>query len=385
MGLIEIIKRINGVNLIPPTPKAKPQILGNDLPAPTIQPTVAGGNGVLRVSAPEISSVETEQPTADVSLLPMPTIRPRVAAGIPIAEAAPRNPLEKSIDEAEMYRAMKPEDLDQKKDNLWKNLGKAAVEGLRSWAASGGQGGIAGALGAAATGATIGGVNPHFDESMQLGRLQQKADTNVNRQLGLSKQQNALEMQRAQIDLTRAKPEIEQAKIENQAAKNAVDAEHKQNIVKLGVRKADDIKVYREAIVKLKEEGLDQSGEKIALLEKQIDETIRRNKTDDENKDLDRDARVKVAKILAGSREKVAGMQIEAKNTIEDKKTNNKAVLQNLKSADDANKILVQIETKMRSLKNEYGEPLYTDEQINAKKAEFLNNLRPEVRQKLGR
>lgn len=94
------------------------------------------------------------------------------------------------------------------------------------------------------------------------------------------------------------------------------DQQYKNDRINLGYKTANDLKVFRDAQNDLRERGLDQNDTRVALLEKQIEETIRHNKENEADQDQNRDSRKIVAEILAGSRKEIAQMNNSTRVTV---------------------------------------------------------------------
>jgi hypothetical protein len=148
-------------------------------------------------------------------------VRPRIAPGQPVTTdfGAPRTSLERAIDNAEMYRQMKPEDLDQKKDNLGKNILKALGAAGQLWLKQGAPGGKYGGIGALLMGLGMQGAEGgHFDERMQIENYRQQADNEVARQMKTEDELAQLDARRAQTEFVRQRPIIE---AEKEAGRNS--------------------------------------------------------------------------------------------------------------------------------------------------------------------
>ena len=83
---------------------------------------------------------------------------------------------------------------------------------------------------------------------------------------------------KAQINALTQKPNIDRARIDAQRQRDQATAEYHNNLVTLGKQKADDIKAYRDDIIDLKQQGVDQNDTRIQQAQQRIDELIRNNK-----------------------------------------------------------------------------------------------------------
>lgn len=190
---------------------------------------------------------------------------------------------------------------------LWDIVKQAIYAGGQQVAANGGRFN-AGTIGALGVGALEGGFNPKVDEirkrqfdinqeRIRLGGLQQQQDFNSQQAL-----------KNAQIGIANQKPAIEQQKVNIAQQKAETESIYKTETIALGKRKADELKIYRDAITDLKERGADQYDVRLKQLQDTIEEAKRRNKEAEKDKDLDREARIKVAQILLQSRVDVANI-----------------------------------------------------------------------------
>lgn len=84
--------------------------------------------------------------------------------------------------------------------------------------------------------------------------------------------------QKAQTSVLVQKPDIDRAKIDAQRQRDQATAEYHNNLVTLGKEKADNIKAYRDDIIDLKQQGVDQNDTRIQQAQQRIDELIRNNK-----------------------------------------------------------------------------------------------------------
>lgn len=89
-----------------------------------------------------------------------------------------------------------------------------------------------------------------------------------------------------------------------------IDKEYKGNLVTLGKQKADDVKVYREAIIDLKNQGVRQGDERIKALNKRIDETIRHNQATESQQKINEEGRNSRNTELITGRKEIAAAQI---------------------------------------------------------------------------
>jgi low affinity Fe/Cu permease len=80
------------------------------------------------------------------------------------------------------------------------------------------------------------------------------------------------------MDVLQQKPDIDRAKIDAQRQRDQSTAEYHNNLVTLGKEKADNIKAYRDAIIDLKQQGVDQNDTRIQQAQEKIDELVRSNK-----------------------------------------------------------------------------------------------------------
>lgn len=118
----------------------------------------------------------------------------------------------------------------------------------------------------------------------------------------------AAEYKKAQIDIAKQTPQIKQQEVDIKQQKVDTDKEYKQDVIDLGTKKANELKVYREAILELKQSGVDQADKRIKLLEDTLEERKRSNVEGEKDKDLDREARITVAKILNQGKVQVANI-----------------------------------------------------------------------------
>jgi hypothetical protein len=162
----------------------------------------------------------------------------------------------------------------------------------------------------------------------------------------------------SQIEINEIKPEIMQKGADTARLRAEADAEYKSAMAELGAQKARDIREYREAIIKLREQGVEQGDARIRLLEKRIEETIRHNKVSEEDNDLNRQSREKVASMKESGATARKGMSV---GTI---------------SADKARAVLASIDkTAPKGA---------TAEMIQQKKDNYIKTLSPEVKRALG-
>lgn len=174
-------------------------------------------------------------------------------------------------------------------------------------------GGIAGGLG--------GGFRPTLNEERQ-----RMADINQERiRLGEYQDQVGAEQQRAlrnaQTNAAIEEPILKRYKVDVTRLKNEADAQYKNEVIALGKRKADELKIFRDAQIELKARGADQYDVRLKQLESAMEEAKRRNTEAEKDKDLDREARITVANIMASaqkygvdSRANTAAMQEQGRN-----------------------------------------------------------------------
>lgn len=200
------------------------------------------------------------------------------------------------------YQREHPENLDHGVKGVLKEILSNFFEGLKY--AKPGMG-LLQSLALGGAGAGAGAINRNWNEQRGLDKLIPQLEKDVE-------QETQQSLKNAQITDTLAKPGDRERELRRKITKDEAVAEYQDNQIKLGTKKADELKIYRDAIVDLKERGADQNDTRIKLLEDTIKERGRHNLETEKDADLNRDARITVANILAGSREKVAGMQIGA-------------------------------------------------------------------------
>lgn len=201
---------------------------------------------------------------------------------------------------------------DRDKDHNWWDSVKTGLLGAGKGFL---QGGLGGAIIGGGAGAIRGALDRNADEkfineNITLPRLAQTAGVARDAETNAVR----IEGQQRQNDWLAVRPQIEQQKADTQVFRAEVDREHKQNQIALGTKKADEIRVYHEAIVNARERGLDQNDSRIKLLEKQIEETKRRNTEAEKDKDFDREARIKVAQIMSQTQITTTGMREQGQN-----------------------------------------------------------------------
>jgi hypothetical protein len=133
---------------------------------------------------------------------------------------------------------------------------------------------------------------------------------------------NAIKAQRPALDAKKA--EILQMRADT-------DKWYKTEQVALGTNKAAELSVYRNAIVDLKERGADSTDARIKLLEDTLDERKRATGEEEKDRDLQREAIIKVAQINAGSRENVANINSGDKAADRDLRTKLAGITDNTK------------------------------------------------------
>lgn len=184
--------------------------------------------------------------------------------------------------------------------DIARSMGLGALQGL-------GAGGLGGALGGAIAGTVRGAIDRNYDDKMQNEMfVRPRLEAQVQRERADAAYQNQVRLDNARATAMEIKPIQDQERIDIQRLKTEADAEYKTNQTALGTRKANELKIYRDAIIELKSKGADQNDKRIELLEKQFEEAKRRNAEAEKDKDLDRDARITTAQIMAGSRLAVA-------------------------------------------------------------------------------
>lgn len=153
-------------------------------------------------------------------------------------------------------------------------------------------------LGGGLTGGTI-------DRSQNERRTQQddlaKAYQTYGINKGMADDKIAQEYKQSQVDYNKQKPVTDIYNAETKRLKTESDAEYRDNQMALGTKKADELKVYRDAIVDLKLKGIDQNDSRIKLLQDTFEERKRSNQEGEKDKDLDREARITVSKIMANA------------------------------------------------------------------------------------
>lgn len=246
---------------------------------------------------------------------------------------------------------------DKKKDwkDILRGLGLGALRGMQN---ADPRMGIAGMLGAAAGGAGVGGVRTGIDrtydnqmqDEMQLGQLYQQYEPMQQMEVAKKKAEQEEALRKANIEIATQKPDLEKYKADTGRMRAENDLLYKTETIALGKRKADELKIYRDAIVELKEKGANQYDVRLKQLQEVIDESKRRNQETEKDKDLDREARITVAQIAAGSRERVANINQGGQNYRTEIKNDN-----------DGKATLVAIDSAAKP----EGE---TDEQFNARK-----------------
>lgn len=201
-------------------------------------------------------------------------------------------------------------------------------------------------LGSTGGGALNRTANEKRDAGQRIGYLRDKRANEHARQ----KAEQEAALRGANIEIATQKPGLEKYKADTGRMRAENDLLYKTETIALGKRKADELKIYRDAIVELKEKGADQYDVRLKQLQEVIDESKRRNQEAEKDKDLDREARITVAQITAGSRERVANINQGGQNYRTEIKNDN-----------DGKATLVAIDSAAKP----EGE---TDEQFNARK-----------------
>lgn len=153
------------------------------------------------------------------------------------------------------------------------------------------RGGIPGAIQGAMDRNTV----EKFRDNQQLANLYPR----LAQQKAIEKDDADTASKQAQTDYTRQRAPIELAKETGKDERFKAELQRKANRDKA-------LETYQQGILALREAGVKQGDARLELLQKRLDETIRSNNVREDDRDLDREARTEVAKILAGSRERIA-------------------------------------------------------------------------------
>lgn len=294
--------------------------IGDDLPVPltTVPLPPADGNNLPFRPAPPLPTplLSRPLPPADGSNLPFRTPDAMSAADAPPSEAlAPKSRRDQAID---AYLAEKDRKItDHTKNpflNILTGMGIRALQGFNNSQGTGArfQDRLFSALGAGAAGGVEGGVTGTVDENFMHDRRLAKLGGDVSTATAMEKQDQELQKGAYANAIAAQRPILDRRKVDAASLRADSDKTYKENQAALGVRKADELKIYQDAIVDLREKGADQNDKRIKLLENTLDERKRSNSEAEKDKDLDRDARIKVANIMSDTNLQTTGMRIKS-------------------------------------------------------------------------
>lgn len=260
-----------------------------------------------------------------------------------------------------------------RESSMPKRLGSGLWNAFKLWGEKGAPGGLPGLLGALATGGTAFAVSPDMQANFKKEQGLQKLWGEFGQSAKIEEWQAKQAKTEAETNWQNQRPIIENRKVDVSQAKAEADAKYKDEQIKLGTQKANELKIYRDAIIDLKERGADQNDEKIKLLEATLEERKRANREAEKDKDLDRDARIKVAEIINQGKIAVANIQQDGQN--------NRTMID---SADKARAVLASIEKQglIEQSKNGWSNE-ETRKRIDEKKKAVLDGLSQEVKSSL--
>ena len=199
---------------------------------------------------------------------------------------APVSPIQQRVNEIESKdygRYVDPQTgqvtVGKDRDKKWSTKDKigSTLLGILSGAAGGPIGMLAGGLNA--------GMDRNYLEKRQDRKDLQDLVPKLKYQQDQEKYQQEQKQRDLQNQYLAVKPDIAQQNADTSQirANTAADAaaamaEYRSNLITLGKQKADDIKAYRDQILQLKQQGIDQNDTRIQMLQQKIDETVRHNK-----------------------------------------------------------------------------------------------------------
>lgn len=249
--------------------------------------------------ATDRENLPINEPSFDPSMLALP---PPAMAGAPVPETAPQPILAPAMvlpappSRLSDLRASRTARLSEPStpNSRLASGGSMLARGLQAGA---GGGSLASALGGGLGGLIAGLISPKSDERWRRQEDVGRIDEEIGREVGVQKAEADIAKDRATAEYTSLRPELERTRqdvirardegkrlgtaesndIRRMVANN--NAIYQRERIELGRDTADNLRDYRDQIVDLKAQGLDQGDERIRQLERRIDETIRHNTT----------------------------------------------------------------------------------------------------------
>jgi len=315
--------------------------VGSDLPEnggitgnlPAAPPVVISRPTLVRADNPPMLPDQAETPDAPVlgseaiihptRPLVLPTTLPPEMlvspAAPPDAETAvaevPKTRREKAVDAFFAEKDRKIVDKDKNPFlNILKNMGLNALKAFNNSQGTGARfkDRLFSALGGGAAGGVMGAADGSLDEQFMHNRRLGKLGAEVDQATALEQQSQDLDKGAYNNAILAQRPVLDKQKANAATLRADSDKTYKENQITLGTKKANELKIYQDAIVDLREKGAAQNDKRITLLEKNLDERKRSNQETEKDKDLDREARIKVATIMSDTQIKTTGMRVQS-------------------------------------------------------------------------